>query len=237
MRNMGLFYSARWLNARVPLQDFHIHTRYSDGRSDVKDYIRAARRQGYEGICFTDHVDFTTDWYRRYMDEIGEERTRSNGLKVLYGIEVRARDRNGELNAPDDIIEQAEVVIGVVHSIPAVDGKGKHRPEEFGPAELLAIEHSTSMALLENQKVSVLGHPMSNYEKLYGPVPANHYRELLEKAKETGVAVEISAKYKNDFRGFLNLCLEINPLVSLGSDAHSVEEFGRVNEMIMEELK
>lgn len=236
MKNDGVFIRARDLTGGIPLKDLHIHTRYSDGKSTIHDYIKSALQLGYEEICFTDHADFTTTWFDEYSREIASARASSNGMKVLYGVEVRARNREGSLNAPDKIIDNAEVVIGVVHSIPSEDGKGRHRPEEFTAEELIGLEYSISMALLDNDRVSVLGHPMSNYEKTYGRVPDAYYRNIILKARARGKAIEISAKYKNDFKGFLDLCLELDPLVSLGSDAHSVSELGMVSEKLHEVL-
>lgn len=231
-----IFMNARDLAGGIPLKDLHIHTKYSDGKSTVKEYVKTAAARGYKEICFTDHVDFTTTWFDSYANEISGANSATKGLNIFYGVEVRARDHDGSLNAPDDIIKNAEIVIGVVHSIPAADGRGKCKPEEFSKEELLDLEYSISLKLLENRDVSVLGHPMSNYEKLYGPVPEQYYRDLISKARKTGTAIEINAKYNNDFRGFLELCMELNPRVSLGSDAHSVHELGMISAKLREEI-
>lgn len=236
MKKDDIFINARDLARGIPLKDLHIHTKYSDGRSTVKEYVESAAALGYGEICFTDHVDFTTTWFDTYIKEITDENAAAAGPDIYYGIEVRAKDREGALNAPEEIIKYAEIVIGVIHSIPATDGKGKSKPEEFSREELLELEYSISLKLLENQDVSVLGHPMSNYEKLYGTVPEPYYKDLILKAKKTGKAIEINAKYKNDFKGFLDLCMELNPRVSLGSDAHSILELGMIGTKLREEL-
>lgn len=228
MRTNHNFLKAHSLKDGIPLIDFHIHTWYSDGKSSIAEYVDAAARRGYAGICFTDHVDFTTGWFRAYADEISQNKKTAGDLEIYRGIEVRAGDRDGGLNAPAEIVDEAEVVIGVVHSIPSEDGKGKQAPSDFPRERLLEIEFEISLNLLGNDRVSVLGHPMSNYEKLYGPVPEGYYREIIAKAKATGRAIEINAKYKNDFAGFLRMCLEADPFVSLGSDAHSLSELGAI---------
>lgn len=220
----------------IPLIDFHIHTRYSDGHSTIAEYVEAAARRGYSSICFTDHVDITTKWFGAYLDEIARCQAACGDIEVFRGIEVRAKDRDGRLNAPVELLDYAEVVIGVVHSIPSEDGKGKYSASEFSQEKLLELEYAISLNLLDNDRVSVLGHPMSNYEKLYGPVPEGYYIGIISKAKSAGKAVEISAKCKNDFKSFLRLCLEMDPLVSLGSDAHSVLELGAVGEKLSKEM-
>jgi putative hydrolase len=236
MNKDKLFFKAGVLRKDIPLIDLHVHTRYSDGQSTVKEYLEFAKDHGYKAICFTDHVDFTTTWYDSFADMITNERTKYDGMDVCYGLEVRAKDRDGSLNAPEKIIDRAEMVIGVIHSIPSADGHGKHKPEEFSREELLELEYSISLSLLENNAVSVLGHPMGNYEKLYGAIPQAYYRDLIQKAKKEGKAIEINSKYTNDFKGFLDLCMTLDPLVSLGSDAHSIHELGMVNSKLHEAL-
>lgn len=236
MRRDDVFIEARELIGRVPAVDLHIHTRYSDGNSTVEEYIRSAKMQGLETICFTDHADFTTTWLDRCRADIADYGKKCKNLEVLEGMEVRARDRSGELNARDEMLDGAELVVGVVHSIPSEDGLHKLDPRQFSGAELLSLEYELSLRLLCNKRVSVLGHPMSNYEKLHGRVPDRYYKNILRKARDAGKAVEISARYKNDFNGYLRLCLEYNPLVSLGSDAHSISELGAVCAKLKEVL-
>lgn len=237
MNSCSMFIRAKDLYSAIPLRDLHVHTRYSDGRSTIREYIELAAARGYDSLCFSDHVDFTTTWFDAYVREVDREGQASNGLRLYPGIEVRAKDHEGSLNAPDHIIDKAGVVIGVVHSIPSEDGKGKHKPEEFSREELLELEYALSLRLLENDKVTILGHPMSNYEKLHGPVPESYYRRIISRAKRAGKAIEVSAKYKNDFTGFLNLCMEINPVISLGSDAHSTGELGLIHGRLREALQ
>jgi putative hydrolase len=217
---------ARTLRSVIPSVDGHIHTSYSDGRSTLDDYVLAAIEGNYRGICFTDHVDGTTRWFGKYVAEIAARNRLCPKMEMLAGIEVRARDFSGNLNVHPEILEQADIVIGVVHSIPTEDGNGKIRPELFGPEELLDRELQLSVALLNSDHVSVLGHPLGNYEQWYGPAPTAAYREIFTIAKEVEKAVEINPKHINDLPGFLSKCCSVNPLVSLGSDAHEVHELG-----------
>lgn len=237
MKRNGMFISARSLIGSVPLMDMHIHTVYSDGASAVSEYMNEARRRGFQRICFTDHVNRTTPWHNEYVDEIESKRRAEPNIDILHGIEVRAGDRDGALNAAEAVIDRAEMVIGVVHSIPSEDGKGKRSAREYSPGELLKLEYTISLRLLHNDSISVLGHPMSNYEKLYGPVPSEYYREIISEARDQGKAVEISAKHINYVDGFLRLCLELDPMVSLGSDAHSLQEFGVITAKVETAIK
>lgn len=227
---------ARSLRSAIPAVDCHVHTYYSDGRSGLEEYLASARKGDFRGICFTDHVDGTTRWFDEYAAAIDDLRSIYPEITLLAGIEVRARDFSGNLNAPDRIIESAEIVIGVVHSIPTNDGTGKIRPEHFSPDELLQKEKQLSLALLGSHHVSILGHPLGNFERWYGPAPRSAYEEIFTMAKKAGKAIEINPKYINNLPEFLSLCLSINPLVSLASDAHDVREFGHARRCVGEYL-
>jgi putative hydrolase len=217
---------ARTLRSEIPAVDCHVHTSYSDGRSGTNDYLVAATEMEFRGICFTDHVDETTRWFETYSAEIGAKKRLCPEIKVLAGIEVRARDFVGRLNALPEIVERADIVIGVVHSIPTEDGTGKVRPELYGPEDLLKKELQLSLALLDSDQVTVLGHPLGNYEHWYGSAPRSAYTEIFSRAKDLEKPVEINPKYITDLPGFLSVCFSVNPLISLASDAHDVSELG-----------
>ena len=51
-------------------------------------------------------------------------------------------------------------------------------------------------------------------------------------ALKSETAVEINSSYLVDPEGFLRLCAEINPIVSIGSDVHKLEEMGRCRDML-----
>ena len=47
-----------------------------------------------------------------------------------------------------------------------------------------------------------------------------------------GVAIEINSSYLVDVDAFLRLCQEVDPIVSIGSDAHKLEELGRCRDVL-----
>ena len=210
----------------IPLYEFHIHTTYSDGENTIEKYASQAVKQRYKAICFTDHVDFTTDWFGDYKNEIFEISKKYKSLLMFCGIEVRAKDYDGNLNADSKILDEANVIIGVVHSIPSEDGKSKYNPQNFPIKEALELEYRATMGLLNNPLVDVLGHPMSNYEKYFGELPEEYYLKIFKEAKKKSIAIELNPAYNRNFNKFFKLALDINPLISLGSNAHSVNDLG-----------
>lgn len=221
-----MFLQAKELLTGIPKVDFHIHTTYSDGTNKIEEYVLKALEEKYLAICFTDHVDFTTNWFKDYKNEILEARKKYKSLSVYCGLEVRAKDYKGNLNTSKEILDESDVVIGVVHSIPSEDGKNKYHLKNFPIKKALELEYKAIMGLLKNSLIDVLGHPMSNYEKYFGEVPEEYYVRILEMAKKEHVAIELNPVYQRNFHKFLKLNLNINPLISLGSNAHSVLELG-----------
>jgi predicted metal-dependent phosphoesterase TrpH len=63
--------------------DLHIHSNYSDGKADVKEIIKAAKRRGLDGIALTDH-DTTRGIpaARKYIQE------QNIDLVLIPGVEV-----------------------------------------------------------------------------------------------------------------------------------------------------
>jgi putative hydrolase len=51
-------------------------------------------------------------------------------------------------------------------------------------------------------------------------------------AASTAVAIEINTSYLRDVDGFLKLCTEVNPYVSVGSDAHTLETIGQCRDVL-----
>ncbi len=228
------FLPAKDLLKSVPLYEFHIHTQYSDGKNTIEEYASEAVKQGYKAICFTDHVDFTTDWFFDYKNEILDVNKKYKSLLMFCGIEVRAKDYDGSLNADSKILGKSDVIVGVIHSIPSEDGKSTYNPQTIPIKEAFELEYRATMGLLKNPLVNVLGHPMSNYEKYFGEAPEEYYTKIFKKAKKNDIAIELNPAYQRNFNKFLKLVLNINPLVSLGSNVHSVLDFGRSVQKIKE---
>ncbi len=230
------FLPAKNLLKSIPLYDFHLHTNYSDGKNTIEEYAVKAVKQGYKAICFTDHVDFTTDWFQDYKQEILDANKKYKSLSMFCGIEVRAKDYNGKLNADPKILNEADVMVGVVHSLPSKDGKSIYNPQNLPIKEVFELEYRATMGLLKNPLVDVLGHPMSNYEKYFGEFSEEYYVKIFQEAKKNDIAIELNPAYQRNFSTFLKLALKINPLVSLGSNAHSVNDFGKSVKRVKEFL-
>ncbi len=190
----------------------HSHTKWSDGFATVEEMARAAIDMGYEYIAITDHSPpmgwgVKPDDYKKLIREI---RTASEklGFPILAGIEVDIAP-DGSLHMDEDILRQLDIVIASVHSAMRMD-----------------IQAMTNRILkaMENPLVHIIGHPTG---RLINQRPPYEVRidALIDKAKRTGVALEINASPErldlNDENA--RAAKEAGVMLSIGTDSHRPE--------------
>ena len=219
--------------------DFHIHTDYTDGHSTPEEMVNKAIQLKLKAIAFTEHVNKTSYWFNEFSDRINLLKKNEN-IKIFLGIETKANDFNGNLDATEEMIKKSDIVMGVVHRYP--NGKDGLIPLEeiksLGQKKSAEIEFKLAMGLLENNKnIDVFGHPFGVYSKFFKQLPQKYMRKLMEKAAEKNIAIEINTKYLLEKDKFFFLLKEINPLISIGSDAHHIDEIAKDFDIIKEEIK
>ena len=200
----------RWKRyaAFLPRGDWHVHSRWSnDGQGSIAEYCRQAHANGLKLIAFTEHVRRKIEFdYREFSDEIECARQEFRDLTILKGCEAKVVNVAGEIDAPDDVLEQCDVVIGSFHSFPD--------PLEYLPA---------LRNMLRNPYVDVWGHP-TLYAVKYGiPLYLATWGGLVEVCMESQVLIEFNRKYGLPPEGMRALVRERNARYVVGSDAHRVE--------------
>jgi putative hydrolase len=216
--------------------DWQVHTTWSDGRADVRATLAMAREQRLSAIALTEHVRRDTAWFGDFAQTVRSEARAVPGLDVYVGCEAKALDADGALDVTDEIRAQCDLVLGVVHRFP--DGHGGFLDFKRLDWEACAeTEWRLTQGLLRAAPIHVLGHPGGMTQRWFGRYPATLFRKMLEASGERGVAVEINSSYVADWEGFLELCQEVNPLVSIGSDAHGPEELGRCRDRLRQSAR
>jgi len=211
--------------------DWQVHTTWSDGRADVRATLEAARERRLAAIALTEHVRRDTAWFVAFAQTVRAEARAVPGVDVYVGCEAKALDADGTLDVSDEIRAHCDLVLGVVHRFP--DGRGGFLDVKRLDWEACAeVEWQLTRGLLRTAPIDVLGHPGGMTQRRFGRYPATLFRRMLEASGERGIAVEINSSYVADWEGFLALCEEVNPLISIGSDAHGPEEVGRCRDLL-----
>jgi DNA polymerase (family 10) len=192
----------------------HAHSTWSDGKNTLEEMARAARALGLRYLTVTEHSQsaiqaggLKAEALRRQWDEIDRIHATVPGVRLLKGIEVDILE-SGALDYPDSILEQLEVVIGSIHV-------------RYGMGE----EQMTRRLLraLDNPHLHILGHPTGRLLESREPY-AVRMEEVLERAAERGVAVEVNGTPRRlDLRAeHVRQALRHGVKLVVSCDAHDV---------------
>lgn len=107
-------------NCKIGFDDYHIHTKMTDGVCTPKEIIEEAIKLGMRNIAFTEHVReaLTYNWFR-FRDDILD--LRLDGIKIWIGIEAKVLNPEGKLDVSKDVLESADIVLGTVHGAQRVE--------------------------------------------------------------------------------------------------------------------
>lgn len=209
----------------VPGIDTHLHTAYSDGRDSLPAMVEAAAGLGLRAFAVTDHVWASTDWFDAYVAELLVVRKQHRGrTHVLIGLEAKALDLNGTLDANESFFRHTDLVIGSFHGIPTPSGllKAKDLPEHLDEAQawwMAALE-----GLLANPHVNVLGHLGAEFAALGVRFTDSYLDRVAEQVRRSGKVVEVNLKHRVPLAPLLHRLIEGGVLLTLASDSHSVDD-------------
>ncbi|HBC92210.1 MAG TPA: DNA polymerase/3'-5' exonuclease PolX [Pelotomaculum sp.] len=163
--------------------DLHVHSTWSDGLAAIEQLADKAKAKGYQYMAVTDHSrslhiarGLSLDKLQEQHEVIRELNKKQEDFRILTGIEVDILPK-GELDCPDEVLKEIDVVVASVHSAFKQD-------RETMTARLLAA--------MENRNVDIIGHPtgrLLNQREGY----ALDLERVLEAAADYGTILEINA--------------------------------------------
>ncbi|MEO0156218.1 MAG: DNA polymerase/3'-5' exonuclease PolX, partial [candidate division WOR-3 bacterium] len=193
--------------------DLQMHSNYSDSTATIEELALVAQKMGYEYILITDHSrsakyahGLEIERLYKEWEEIDALNKKFKNFRILKGIEVDILP-NGKLDYPDKILKELDMVVASIHQ-----GFTKNVTERICSA-------------MENPYVDIIGHPTGRLiSKREGY--AVDIEKIIKKAAETKTFLECNAYPDRLDLNDLNLkrCKELGVKVSIGTDAHSVEE-------------
>jgi len=139
--------------------DLHIHSTYSDGHSDVKEIIQAAKRRGLGGIALTDHDNMRgIPVARKYIREQkldlilipGIEVTTSEGHLLVLGVEKPPRSKM----SPEETIEAAHDLGGIA-DVPHPYHPFRHAIGRIPDADCVEVYNSKHLFGLANGRARI----------------------------------------------------------------------------------
>ncbi|MBA4409847.1 MAG: histidinol-phosphatase HisJ family protein [Bacteroidota bacterium] len=234
--------------------DYHMHSVLSDGQNSYEEMVLASIAKGLDEIGFSDHVCLKpVEWAIRIEDipvmtsQILDLKLKYEGqIKIKYGIELDYfPGREGELK---ELIESIplDYVIGSVHFIGNWNFDsdqslyGKWSNDKLYAKYFHLIQQAARSDLFD-----IIGHldiikkfrvyPETNQDLLF--------EDTLRIIKEHNLVVELNTggldRPCSEFypgEKLLELCYKYNIPVTLGSDAHQMEQIARHYENAFELL-
>lgn len=235
--------------------DLHIHSHFSpDSESKIEDIIQRAKDIRLNVIGISDHYDleeripfaYRIDDIEAYLKAL-ESYTNVEGIKFLKGLEVGIQST---IDGFED--KRFDYLIYSVHGMPGIDDlSGEIVVNDY---EKFYNDYFNEM-LLALEKVDqpgFLGH--MDYPRRYlrgnPKVPESLYkkvREIFQLLKEKDIGIEINTSNMDriffDTLPSLELIKEYlkvvgnKRLITIGSDAHSIDRVGRFSKEVAEMLK
>jgi DNA polymerase (family 10) len=209
--------------------DLHTHTTFSDGRADVPGTLAAARRIGFE-IGISDHYSsfFGMEGERgleRYLDALAQ-------FPVYRAVEL---DLGAEHSISPENLAKLDYCVGSLHLV--VDGNGERvRPDRGSTRSLrhymLCVVDQYERAMHSGIH-AMIGHPMflpdlprDGLEELW---TADLQDRFIASAAETGVALELSTRYRVPTEETVRGALAAGARFAVASDSHRPDAIGAID--------
>lgn len=226
---------------RLGRQDLHCHTTMSDGYVPLEQLIEVAAELGVQ-VGVADHVS------TRNLERFVSTRTRLDAY--LDALENAPVFRSGEFcwcddlwhTLPEAVMDRFDYRVGSNHGFPLPGGGmgspwwQKLPPEwENRPQELMDVMVNELCRMVRTMPIHIAAHSTLTPPALYEmeddvdawwtePREARYVAALAE----SGVALEISNRYRLPHDRLLRRALDAGVRFSLGSDGHGLEQVARL---------
>ncbi|MBF0285341.1 MAG: PHP domain-containing protein [Magnetococcales bacterium] len=210
----------------VPGWEQHAHSRFSDGKAEAAAVAEQAWKLGLSRLIFTEHTEphlvSGPGWFGDYAREVRRLAAEYAGrMEILLGLEVPALDFQGGVELDEAMAAEADFVLGAVHALPGQGWLGGRSPEQA-----IELEHKALLGLLDNPRIDALAHPGGITHLYVTPFPMSLFDEVVRRAAERGVAIEMNPAYQDPLEPYLACCRRHGARISPGSNAHHLEGLG-----------
>jgi putative hydrolase len=195
----------RYINYLSSAQ-WHIHTRYSDGRNDIPDYCLRALEIGIPLLAFTEHVrkDLSYD-FSSFLEDIEAARGEFD-LMILSGCEAKVLP-SGELDVDEQILRAVDYPVFSFHSFP----------------DDLELYVKCLKSALMNPYVNAWAHPGTLSSRKID-LPEGELVEIFRLMREKEVLLEINRKYDLPKERWVEMAKRCGVRTVKGSDVHCIDD-------------
>ena len=210
--------------------DLHSHTIASGHAYNTRnEMVAAAKRRGLEMYAITEHAPaMPGSCHRMYFMNYRVLPREYQGMAVLYGVELNILDYAGNVDLPESVLKEMDVVLASLH-IPC------YRP---GTAE----ENTDAyIGAMKNPYINIIAHPDDsrfpiNYERFVKA--AQEFRVILEVNNASLSSGSFRENPRASYQEMLRLCRQYRVPVIMDSDAHIdslVGEHGNAQALLEQE--
>ena len=223
--------------AALLLEDHHVHSVFSDGKTTIEENIVAAERLGLQRLGCVDHVRADTTYVPDYVAAIRRLRTTTT-VVLTAGIEAKILDTAGQLDVPLDGTDGVDYVYAADHQFPWHDGPRSPREVKtwlqdgrVTAAQCVAVLIRSTVAAMHGYRRHplVLAHLFSILPKV-GLSEDDVADELLGNvgavAVTTGTIVEVSERWRCPSARVLRALAAAGATVVCSTDSHSAATIG-----------
>jgi putative hydrolase len=156
--------------------DYHMHTRYSDGRATVAEMAGAARDRGLTQAGITDHGPGgigigvkNAGVYQRIREEVRGLNREYADLALLVGAEANVTSLAGDIDLPRDVYRKLDLLIIGLHPyvVPETLGDGlvliaNNRLTRLAPSLKERARNDNTKALvaaMDRHRPEIISHP------------------------------------------------------------------------------
>lgn len=236
IRFPGIIFEARSLDlARLPRVDCHLHTIWTDGSDTVENVYHTALERELTTILYSEHSRKTSiDWFHKFVAEVRALPT--SPCRAYVGTEVKVESRDGGIDTTPEIANSCDFIMASVHRF-IDENDVTIQFADIDPMQAVDLEYLLTWAVLENPQVDILGHMFGMAYRRFGQTPSDQkIRELIARAAQFSVAVEVNSHYHPNALKMLKWCQEFDARVSFGSNAHKLSEVGSIGRQLQREL-
>ncbi len=197
--------------------DLHTHTNATDGKNTLKEMAEAASEKGYSYFAVTEHSKkvamaggLNESDLEKQIREIDALNKKLKKIKIIKGIEVDILE-DGNLDLPDTILKELDLVIGAIHYNLNLTKKKQTR---------------RILKAMENPYFNILAHPTGRMINRRSGIDIN-MEEIMGEAADIGCFLEINSNPDRIDLSEKNIrkALDAGVKLAISTDAHSTGNF------------